>query len=59
MNELFRYCVYFLLWLSDQLGMTYEALNVVIFCFINPALIIFLLIVIIKQRKKIAELSKR
>ena len=58
MNELFRYCVYFLFWLSDQLGMTYAALNVVIFCFINPALIIFLLIVIIRQKKKMSELSK-
>ena len=58
MNELFRYCVYFLSWMSDQLGMTYEALNVVIFCFINPALIIFLLIVIIRQKKKMSELSK-
>ena len=58
MNELFRYCVYFLFWLSDQLGMTYEALNVVIFCFINPLLIIFLLIVVFRQKKKITELSK-
>ena len=49
--------MYFLIWLSDLLGITYQALNVVIFCFINPALIIFLLIVIMKQKKRIEELS--
>ncbi len=54
MNDIFNWCVQLLLVMADALNLTYEEINVIIFCFIWPAITIFLFIKTIqngKQRK--------
>lgn len=41
-NELFQKCVDLLMYLAHVLNMTYEEVNILIFCIIWPALTIFL-----------------
>jgi hypothetical protein len=38
-DEVFNRCVRLLVWLADKLNMTYEQVNVWIFCVIVPAII--------------------
>ncbi|MBK8036838.1 MAG: hypothetical protein IPK22_06820 [Verrucomicrobiaceae bacterium] len=57
-NHAFEWCVQFLLWLGGLFGMSYEAVNVWIFCVLWPALTIALLFVIFCQRRKIQILLK-
>jgi hypothetical protein len=52
MNELFKWCVDFLIWLADVVGMTYEEVNIWIFVIIEPLVFVFMLWVIIWQRRK-------
>lgn len=52
MNELFNWCVEFLVWLADVIGMTYEEVNIWIFVIIEPLVFVFMLWVIIWQRRK-------
>jgi hypothetical protein len=58
MNEIFRYCVLFLIWLADEFGVTYEQINVVIFCLIEPVIFIIMVVIIYKQRKIIKKINK-
>lgn len=44
MNEIFNLCVQLLNWSANLLGVTYRQINVLYFVFINPAIIIFLII---------------
>jgi hypothetical protein len=59
---IFNICVLFLQDLAKLLGMTYQEVNVWIFCVIWPALTVLLFILVRVQRKKIkslkAQLSK-
>lgn len=43
MTALFDVCVALLLWLADFFGITYEAINVIIFCGIWPLFTLFLM----------------
>ena len=43
-NTIFRLCVSFLVWLAGKIGMSYEAVNVWIFCIIWPALTLGLIV---------------
>jgi len=43
MNEIFRLCMNSLIWAADLIGITYEEINVIIFCIIWPLLTIFLI----------------
>lgn len=56
-NDVFYWCVALLKDWAKQLGMTYEEINVWIFCIIEPLVLIILLIIIFRQRKKIGTLK--
>ena len=57
MNTIFYWCVEFLKVLAKDLGMTYEEINVWIFCIIEPILFIVMAVIIYKQYKKIKTLK--
>jgi hypothetical protein len=50
MNTIFNWCVALLENSADFLGMSYEALNVVIFVIIWPALFVMLLVLWLRAR---------
>lgn len=56
-DRIFGLCVEFLVWLGSLLGMSYNAVNVWIFCVIWPVLTLFLVAIVIVQRRKIARLK--
>lgn len=57
-NEIFDLCVRFLLWLGDNFGLSYKAINVIIFCIIWPILTVCLIVYIFKLRNKINKTIK-
>ncbi|MBW6536857.1 MAG: hypothetical protein K0B11_17750 [Mariniphaga sp.] len=57
MNELFNWCVEFLVWLADLVGMTYEEVNIWIFVIIEPLVFVLMLWVIIRQRRKFRKIQ--
>ena len=59
MNQVFKWCVEFLEFYAQYFNMTYEELNVWIFCIIEPIVFFIMLFVIIKQYVKIQRLLKR
>ena len=44
MDNIFYLCVRFLCWVSEITGLSYREVNVIYFCFINPAIIVWLFI---------------
>jgi hypothetical protein len=50
-DEIFSACVQALVWLAQKVGMTYEEVNVWLFCVLWPALTLTLIGVILWQRK--------
>jgi len=59
MSEIFNWCVDFLNYLAKLLSLSYVQINVIIFCIIEPIVFIWMLIVIVMQRKKIIQLNQR
>jgi len=57
-DGLFRLCVNILLWLADLFGVSYNTINIWIFCVIWPALTIALVFLVIRQRLKIRGLKQ-
>jgi hypothetical protein len=57
-NEVFNWCVEILVIYAHRWGMTYEALNVWIFCVIEPIVFFVMLAFLIKQYLKIRYLKK-
>lgn len=57
MNECFDGCVALLEWGALQLGTTYKAINVWIFCIIEPLVFLYMLFLIINQRRRIKKLK--
>ena len=51
-HDLFNFCVKILEWIGDITGMGYEMSNIVIFIFIQPALILLFFVLWLKARKK-------
>jgi len=49
-NYIFIVCIDFLYWVEGQTGITYEWLNVVLFIFVQPALIMLFFILWLKAR---------
>jgi hypothetical protein len=58
MDALFNWCVDFLSWLADIVGMTYNEINIWIFVIIEPAVFLLMLWVIIRQRKIIRKVKR-
>ncbi|HPD40813.1 MAG TPA: hypothetical protein PLD43_04555 [Anaerolineae bacterium] len=57
-EAIFDWCVYLLVLLADQLGMTYQAINVWLFVFIWPALTLVLIGLVVLQRLRIRRLVR-
>lgn len=55
MTEIFKACVDLLNYLANEFGLSYVQINVIIFCIIEPVVFIFMLFLIIKQRRIIKE----
>jgi hypothetical protein len=58
-NRVFDWCVQFLVWLGGLLGMSYESINVWIFCILWPVLTFTLVGIVLHQHRKIQTLSKK
>jgi hypothetical protein len=58
-HMIFQDCVNLLNVLSNVFGLSYEAINVLIFCLFEPMVFIIMLYVIIKQRKIINDLRMK
>jgi hypothetical protein len=56
-NEIFDWCVHLLEWGAERLGTTYVAINVWIFCIIEPIVFLGMLVILIYQRRKIKQLT--
>ena len=48
----FKVCVIFLVDLANFMGISYEAINIIIFVFLQPALILLFFILWRKERRK-------
>jgi hypothetical protein len=59
MNQIFKWCVEFLQYYAKVFHTTYEALNVWIFCIIEPIIFILMLAIMINQFIKIQFLKKQ
>jgi len=59
MNDAFTWCVKLLEYYAQLFNMTYEELNIWIFCIIEPIVFLLMLFIIIKQFVKIKKLKKR
>lgn len=58
MSEIFQACVDLLNYLAKQFGLSYVQINVIIFCIIEPIVFIWMLVIIIKQKRQIKSLKK-
>jgi hypothetical protein len=56
-DEMFDICVEFLRWMASGLGLSYEAVNVWIFCVLWPVVTMALVVLILIQRIKIRALQ--
>ena len=58
MDALFDLCVQFLLWLADLLGVSYNAINIWIFCVLWPLFTLALIAVVVRQALRIRKLKR-
>ncbi len=58
MNKVFYWCVDILVFYAKKLGITYEAINVWIFCIIGPIVFLLMLAIIIRQARRLRSLKK-
>ena len=56
-EALFDRCVDILLWLAALLGISYDTINVWIFCFIWPIFTLTLVFIVLRQQQKIRRLK--
>ncbi|MBT3194517.1 MAG: hypothetical protein HN341_18375 [Verrucomicrobia bacterium] len=54
----FDLCVDILLWLADLFGVSYNTINIWIFCIIWPIFTLVLMILVVKQYLKIRKLKQ-
>jgi hypothetical protein len=53
MNEIFNYCVKLLYWVASLTGTTYEEINVVLFVFLIPTIILVLVVKLILLKRRV------
>jgi hypothetical protein len=53
----FDLCVDLLLWLADLFGVSYNTINIWIFCVIWPIFTVILMVLVVKQHLKIRRLT--
>ena len=58
-NKIFNYCESLLYDWADILGISYELLNIIIFVTGYPLLVLFLLVIVFRQRSKIKQLTRQ
>lgn len=58
MDEIFDYCVRLLENGAEFFGTTYKAINVWIFCIIEPIIFLLMLYIIIRQSRKLNEFKQ-
>ena len=58
-NKIFNYCESLLYDWADILGISYELLNIIIFVIGYPLLVLFLLVIVFRQRSKIKQLTRQ
>jgi len=54
---LFDLCVKILLWLADLFGVSYNTINIWIFCIIWPIITLFLIVLVVRQHLRIKQLT--
>ncbi len=59
MEQIFNVCVLILLDLAELTGLSYQQINVIIFCFIWPILTLFLTLFVLRQRDEIKKLKAK
>ena len=57
-DAMFSGCVYFLIDLAKLTGMTYEQVNVIIFCILWPAFTAYLIVANLSLRRRLREKAK-
>ena len=57
MNKVFYWCVDILELYAKKLGITYEAINVWIFCIIEPIVFLLMLAIILRQASRLRSLK--
>lgn len=58
MNEIFNYCVKLLYWAASVTGITYEEINVILFVFLIPTIILALAVKLILLKRRVTVLEK-
>ncbi len=58
-NQTFKWCVNLLRKYAHKWNMTYEELNVWLFCIIEPLIFFFMIVVIFVQWRRISKLKKK
>ncbi|MCC5850869.1 MAG: hypothetical protein JJU29_22500 [Verrucomicrobia bacterium] len=58
-DALFDLCVNILLWLANLFGVSYNTINIWIFCVIWPILTMALIVIVIRQHLRIKALQGR
>ncbi len=58
-NKIFNYCEALLYDWSGIIGISYELLNIIIFVTGYPLLVLFLLVIVFRQRSKIKQLTRQ
>jgi len=56
-NGLFQWCCDILQYVAIQIGYTYEELNIIIFVILQPAIIFYLIVLLIYKNNKLRKLS--
>lgn len=57
-NSVFKWCVHLLQVWAKKLNMTYEEINIWIFCIIEPIVFIIMLVIMIRLYKRVKQLKK-
>ena len=57
-DAIFRYCVVLLVDVAKVFGISYEALNIWVFIIIQPLIIVFLFLWMLRLRRKIKQLKR-
>ena len=57
-DAIFRYCVVLLVNMAKVIGISYEALNIWVFIIVQPLLIVFLFLWLLRLRRRIKRLKK-
>jgi hypothetical protein len=58
-DGLFDLCVDFLMWAADLLGISYNEINIWIFCVLWPLFTVALMVVVVVQWRKIRKLKRQ